>query len=74
MATKEEKRREGKWDEEAVCLPTDADEEERAAPITPAAHPRGGRRQAFQKEGVEKVTGGVSFNFSKEEGRRWDER
>ena len=43
-------------------LPTDADEEETAAPITSAAHPRG----------VKKDTGGVSFAFP-EGGRCWSE-
>ena len=47
---------------EAACLPTDADEEETAAPITSAAHPRG----------VKKDTRGVSFAFP-EGGRCWSE-
>ena len=50
-----------------------ADEEERAAPITPAAHPQGGLCQALQTEGVEKNIGGVSFADAEEEGRLQDE-
>ena len=50
-----------------------ADEEERAAPITSAAHPRGGRCQALQTGGVEKNTGGVSFADAEEEWSLQDE-
>ena len=46
---KEEKRWEGKQDEKATCLSTDADEKETATQIS-SAHSQGGRCQARQSE------------------------
>ena len=53
--------------EEASCLSTDANREERDAFVTPA-HPQEVRCQELQEEGAQEVSGGVCFPDAQEGG------